>query len=157
MSTLSEPHIILEMLAENEEAVGALYRTYAEKFPQHHDFWTRLADEEAYHSRLIQKMWKGGNDHVVITENRFDISLLQISLEYLQEKLKQAKNEPFSYEDALSIALEIETGMLERDFFTVYEGTSAQFIRTMEILASATAKHTNVIRDELARKRWTFF
>lgn len=149
--------MILEMLAENEEAVAALYRAYAEKFPQHHDFWTQLADEEIYHSRLVQKMWKAGSDTVSIREDRFDISLLQISLAYLEEKLKQAKNEPISIGNALSIALDIETGMLERGFFTVFEGTSAQFKRTMQVLATATEKHTNVIRQELARKRRTLF
>jgi len=144
---------ILEMLAANEEAVARLYRMYADIFPKLRDFWSELAEEEIYHCRLIQKLWTSKDDHVEINEDRFDTVLFLTSSNFLKEKLAQATVEEISIEDALSTALDIETGMLERGYFEVFEGNSSEFRKTMHALAAATIKHTNKIREKLAKKR----
>ena len=37
------PDGIVELLAKHERAIGRLYRVYAAQFPDHNDFWSRLA------------------------------------------------------------------------------------------------------------------
>ena len=157
MDSGEKKYQILQLLAENEEAIARLYRAYAEKFPRHRDFWSDLAQEEIQHSRWIQKFSSMSDYSVEIKEDKFDLKVFQISSEYLEEKLDQAKNEKISFQDALSIALDIETGMLERGYFKVFEGNSLEFKKIFHALTSATEKHTNKIREVLAKKRRRFF
>ena len=157
MSPAQKKKSILLLMAENEEAVANLYRTYAEKFPRHRDFWSELANEETHHLQLIQNLAARSNPSVEINEDRFDMNVFQVSLEYLEDKLTQAVNEKISVKEALSTALDIETGMLERGYFEVFEGDSPEFKRTLQTLAGATEKHTNKIRKEIGKKRWIFF
>lgn len=157
MDNRQRSHKILDLLAANEESVAKLYRMYADIFPDFCKFWSELAEEEMYHCRLVQKLGTSKEDHVEINENRFDTVLLHTSSGYLKEKLKQATIAEVTIEDALSTALDIETGMLERGYFEVFEGESAEFRRTMRALATATAKHTNKIREKLAKKRRRLF
>ena len=157
MDSRQKSHKILDLLAANEESVAKLYRLYADIFPNLRDFWSELAEEEMYHCRLVQKLGTSKEDHVEINENRFDAVVLHTSSNYLKEKLKQATIEEISIEEALSTALDIETGMLERGYFEVFEGESAEFRRTMRVLAGATAKHTNKIREKLAKQRRRLF
>ena len=44
------------MLARNEEAIGQLYRAYANKYPQYKDFWFNLATEEIEHANWIRQL-----------------------------------------------------------------------------------------------------
>ena len=157
MDTGGKKYRILQLLAENEEAIARLYRAYAEKFPRYQDFWSDLAQEEIQHSHWIQKLSSMIDYSVEIKEDKFDMKVFQISSDYLDEKLDQAKNEKISFKDALSIALDIETGMLERGYFKVFEGDSQELKKIFHALATATEKHTNKIREVLGKKRRRFF
>ena len=156
MDTANKKRQILKLLAENEEAVGRLYRAYAQKFPRYQDFWSGLAQEEIQHSRWIKKLSNMSDYSVEIKEDKYDTKVFQISSEYIEEKLDQAKNEKMSIKDALSVALDIETGMLERGYFTVFEGDSRELKKILHGLTTATEEHTNKIREVLAKKRRRF-
>ncbi len=156
MNPTHEKKSILELMAENEEAVARLYQAYAERFPPHRDFWRELANEEIHHSRLIQHLAASNDLSVKIDEDRFDLNVFQVSLDYLEKKLIEAVNGKISIKDALSTALDIETGMLERGYFEVFVGDSQDFKKTLQALAAATEKHTNRIRRQLGKKRWIF-
>ena len=156
MNPVQKKKSILELMAENEEAVARLYQAYAERFPRHRDFWHELVNEEIHHLRLIQHLPASNDLSVKIDENRFDLNIFQVSLDYLEKKLIEAVNRKISIKDALSTALDIETGMLERGYFEVFVGDSQEFKKTLQALAAATEKHTNKIRKELDKKRWIF-
>jgi rubrerythrin len=157
METASKKQTILELLAENEVAVARLYRAYAEKFPRRKDFWNTLVREEIQHSRWIQKLSTGTHAPVQIKEDRFDVAVFQISFDYLEDKLAQAKSEDLSHKEALATALDIETGMFERGYFEVFEGDDPELRKVLNLLAKETKKHTDSIRNALARKRWKLF
>lgn len=157
MSTRENQDKVFESLAKNEVAVSHLYRAYAEKFPRYRDFWLDLANEEIEHSRWINKLFSQTEDSVHFDADRFDKHVYQVTLKHMEEKIDQAKNEKISFKDALSIALEIETGMLERGYFEVFEGVSTELKEILHNLAVETEEHTNRIRDRLAKKRRWFF
>lgn len=157
MDTKPQKHGILQMLAENEKAVAGLYHAYAEKFPHYSDFWSGLADEEMAHFRLIQNVESRDDLSIKIREDRFDPKIIQISLDFIAEKLNQAKTENISVKDAMSVALDIETGMLERGYFDVFEGDSEEVNNVLRTLADETQKHTSKVRDKLTKKRWSLF
>jgi hypothetical protein len=75
----------------------------------------------------------------------------------LQEKQAQADNGNLSMKEAVVIALDIETGMLERSYFDIFTGDSPEFNKLFTILLKETQKHIEKIRKELNRKRWVIF
>lgn len=157
MDTSEKNYRILNLLAENEEAVARLYRAYAKKFPRYEAFWTTLAKEEIKHSLWIQKLSARTHPPIHINENRFDEAVFRISLDYLEDKLIQANNDDLSHKEALTNALDIETGMFERGYFNVFEGDDPALIKVLKGLAAETEKHTDSIRNAMAKKRWKRF
>lgn len=156
MDDANQKQKILQMLAQNEELLADLYRTYAQKFRRHRNFWLKLAREETLHASIIRSIPAKSGHTVEVKEDRFNNETLQISLDYVQEKLAQARNKKISHKQAMSTALDIETGMLERGYLNVFEGDSIEFKQTLYQLAAETRTHTNRIRQRLSRKRWRF-
>jgi len=44
---------ILQLMIDNEEVIGQLYSKYANKFPEHRDFWDHIFKEELIHAQWI--------------------------------------------------------------------------------------------------------
>jgi hypothetical protein len=150
---------MLRMLAQNEETIAELYRVYAEQFPRQRAFWSTLAAEEMGHSRLIRNLPSSSDISVRVATTRFDPAVLQVSLDHLREKLAQARGGKLTLKEAMTIALEIETGMVERGFFKVFEGDTPELRRILAALEVETRRHTDKIREGLAKagRRWRFF
>jgi hypothetical protein len=148
---------IINMLKRNEIAIAELYGTYGRKYPKKQKFWKSLSNEEIQHARLIEKLSKRKDLKIADAANRFSTEVFKISFQYLEEKKHQAEEQALSLKEALTISLDIETGMLERGYFKVFEGDSPEFQNTLKALDAATQKHCNKIRDLLASKNWSFF
>ena len=157
MDEEQDNHKILKMLADNERAVSEIYRIYADRYPKHRELWTEMAKEEIQHARLIEELSKRDDLHISKTKERFTPKVFNISFQYLEEKTIQAQQETLSFKETLSIALDIETGMLERGYFNIFEGDSPEFQRTLGALDRSTQKHCNKIRTLLARQNRSFF
>jgi len=140
----------IEMLAKNEEAVARLYKAYSEKFIKHKDFWFGLAEEEVAHACCIRTICAQTDkcDYA-----RFKPELLEMSLKYLDDKVRQVRTEDISFVDALSIALDLETNMIESNYFEVFDTDSNELRNSLDELRTATQAHANKIRDSLAKKR----
>ena len=145
---------ILQMLAANEEAVGKLYETYANKIPEHEEFWFGLAMEEADHANwlldLITKVNKGSAS---VYESLFKTEDIQDFHNYLTEQLDRAKQERISFVEALAIALNIEKSLIERKYFQIFEGGSEEYWHVLEYLASSTENHIKVIQKQLDKQK----
>lgn len=157
MDNSSKTAHMLQKLTENEESLARLYSTYANVFPKKRKFWLDLADEERKHAGMIQELSSGKIPSVEVKNNNFDMNVFQISLDFIAEKQTQAESEKLSIKEAVRVALDIETGMLERGYFDVFTGDSPEFNRLFKILLKETQKHTDKIRQELNKKRWGFF
>jgi hypothetical protein len=64
------------------------------------------------------------------------------------------KNGNITSHEAFDIALGLETGMLERGYFEVFQGGSVEFIRRLQRLKAETQAHTDKIRSQIDRKHW---
>ena len=53
MKMTQEAEVVVETLKEHEQALARLYEVYAEKFPEHEEFWTELAHEEVQHANWL--------------------------------------------------------------------------------------------------------
>ncbi len=157
MDNEQENKDILKMMVDNETAISEIYRIYAQRYKKQEKFWNDLAREEIQHARLIEKLSKSKDVSISNIKERFTPEVFKISFRYLEEKKEQAAKETLSFKEALSIALDIETGMLERGYLSVFQGDSPKFQMMLETLDMATQEHCNKIRKLLAHKKWFFF
>jgi hypothetical protein len=148
---------ILKKLIENEIIIAELYLIYARQDQKNQKFWTDLANEEYQHARMIEELSKRKDLSISMMKDRFTPEVFNISFLFLEEKKDQAEKEKLTFKEALSIALDIETGMLEREYFKIFEGDSQEFQKILAILDELTQKHCNKIRKILSQKKWFFF
>lgn len=144
---------MIELLAENEELISELYRAYSEKFPDYRDFWREIAEEEKKHSRWMRSLQGYTDDILSFDEGRIKPELMRISLTYLEKKIKEAETEEMTIADALTIALELETNMIERNYFKLFHGDSDELRSIFQNLESDTQQHTNRVRNTLVSLR----
>lgn len=72
---------ILNRLAENEEAVGTLYREFAERLPDYDSFWSGLACEEEEHACWIRALCSTASETgLLIDQGRSNEAALQTYL-----------------------------------------------------------------------------
>ena len=144
----------VEMLAKHEETIGQLYKEYADKYPEHRDFWLALADDENQHARWINELHsKIEEGSVHFKQDRFQIPAIRHSLNYVQKMLLKSIEPGFELIEALSTAWYIEDALLENRFFEVFETDSADLKETLRKLAEATDQHRQRIHDAKAQNQ----
>ncbi|MGB2696592.1 MAG: ferritin family protein [Candidatus Zixiibacteriota bacterium] len=151
MSTKDEQINIVDTLAKHEEAINRLYRTYADKFPDHQEFWMNLATDESKHSEWLRKLLdKAKEGTVFIDEKRFKVQAIQTSLDFILRQIADAENDKIEFKNALSVALDIERAMIEKKYFEVFEGDSVELKHVLLALAESTKEHIHRVE-----RAWT--
>ena len=137
---------VIELLAEYEIMIGRLYKEYAQKFLNRKDFWSRLSAEEGGHANWILKLRsKIKEGSVYFKDDRFNEGAIKTSLKYLNNQLSEAQTQDISLIKALSIARDIENGLIEKKVFEVFEGDPIELKHILLNLAAATREHYNRI------------
>jgi hypothetical protein len=143
---------IIQTLAKHEEAISRLYEEYAQKFPQEHLLWSALAGDEIEHSMWVKILLGKIEEGLVhFNEGRFKIGVIRGSLNYIREEIARARDQEMPLPKALSIALNIEKSMIEKGYFQVFEGDSADLREALNNLAAATEEHCKEIEKVWAK------
>ena len=136
----------IKLLIEHEKAISALYKEYERKCPEQKDFWLRISDEEIEHANWISTLYlqveKGSLN---FQEERFKIEAIKTSLEYIKDRISEAQNKEISAKNALSVARDLENGLLEKKYFEVFESDSKEIKIILRRLMVATREHRNKI------------
>ncbi len=142
----------LEMLAVHEEVIGELYETYAKLFPERKEFWQHLAGEERGHAAWLRSMQSRVEDGAItFNEDRFVIKAIQTSVNFIRQWITNASSQDIL--NALAVAFDIENGLIDRDFFKVYETDDDELRKIFNSLTEATRKHRNMIASVLEEVR----
>jgi rubrerythrin len=133
---------IVSLLTEHEQAIGRLYRTYTNKFPEQQEFWSKLADEEDEHAQWLRRLLVRVEEGLgCVRADRFDRSAVEASIQRIGRTVKDAAKPGFSLMDALDTAMILEETLLECKYFEVFEGTAAEVVQVQYCLADATEDH----------------
>jgi hypothetical protein len=137
---------IIELLAEHEKEISRLYKEYARKFPEQKDFWSKIVCEEIEHASWIFKLRSKAKEGLLyFKEGRFKIEAIKTSLKYLKSQIAEAQNNKISAKHALSVARDLESGLIEKKFFEVFEPDCREIKEVLTDLAAATREHYNRI------------
>jgi rubrerythrin len=138
---------IADLMALHEEAIRDLYLVYSDKYPEYKEFFKILADEEQSHADLIRKYReKASSDKNVLKPGRFRPEMLNTAISFLEKEANKAQGADIPLINALTIALDLEKGMIERKFFEVFGGDPAELEAALKYLDQSTKKHIERIQ-----------
>ena len=148
---------LISLMAENEEAISQLYRTYARTFPPYQVLWDELAQEEIQHAGWIRKLGlKAQEDlNLFITEKRFPAEAVKTFTRYVQREMERAKTGELTLKEALVATVYIEESAIEHKFFEIFESDSVELKHVLLNLYDATRKHRDKARAALAKLKQT--
>jgi len=138
---------IIELLAEHEKKISRLYKEYSLKFPEQKDFWSKIAKEEIEHASWILKLRsKVKEGSVYFEEDRFNKEAIKTSLKYVESQITKVQNKEISAKNALSVARDLENGLIEKKFFEVFKPDCREIKQVLLDLTIATREHYNRIK-----------
>jgi rubrerythrin len=137
-----EPLETIELLAENEMVISRIYKLFSERFPEYHDFWETMAEEEIQHADLIRSVVPEVKEGAVrFKAQRLDETSVGMFRDYLKFSLARVREQDIPLKDAFETALAIEHDLLERSFFDLFEADTRELMLVFEGLASSTREH----------------
>lgn len=143
----------IDALVKIEETLAEIYRLFAKRFPAHRELWSRLAEDELDHAGWIRDLYgrvEGGT--VSLKEEGFRLEGIQDFLQYAQERLKEAHEEKLPFMHALDMALDLESSLLERKFYQIFEADSEAIQQAFEDMDRQIREHAGRIRKALAHE-----
>jgi hypothetical protein len=140
----------VELLALNEDAIGRLYSTYGEVFPEMALFWQGLSQEERGHAALVRSLERDNADAVMFDPDRFRSGAIRLFTTHTEGEILAARSPGFKPVNALSIANAIERSLIESRFFEIFETDSIDMKRLLQKLRDDTREHSRVVLE-----RWT--
>ena len=142
----NDTRTIVKMLSDHELALKELYQTYAAKIPSLEDFWLRLAADEQRHSDWLGLlMSKPGVDDSSDPCCWPRPAAVESSLKYIRAQIVRAKQGEVTLLVALSIAKDLESALLEKEFFRVADSASPEARAVLGRLVLATEKHGRAV------------
>ena len=137
-----EPLEAIESLAGNEILIGRIYRVFAERFPEYHDFWEKMAEEETQHADIIRSVVPEVKEGTVrLKAQCLDETSVGMFHDYLKYSLARAREQGMPLKDAFETALAIEHDLIERSLFDLFETDTGELTLIFEGLASSTREH----------------
>jgi hypothetical protein len=141
-------------LMENEMAISRLYEQFGETFSEDGKFWAELAREELLHFRWLKQL-KDFVDKKKIGTRPTSLRTQAVTtfignINSLREK---CRNGELSRERAFSLAHELESSLLEKSFFTVFEFAATPYRRLQNEMTRETRSHREKIDGALQKIR----
>ncbi len=105
---------IIHGCLEMEQTVSSIYSYFVQLFPVEKLFWTDLYQDETEHAIWLTKAnYTAMIDLLPSTDLIPTLALVKSSVRFAEERNKEIRSTPLSFEDALNIALRLEGTMIE--------------------------------------------
>ena len=147
-SVAKESELLLAVLKEHEELLAELYKAYAERFGENRDFWMELSRDETSHASWLNDLQDQIADcpDAMVAE-RFPVAAVEASIKYVKRQIEKAGKPEFKNANALSIALDLETALIENKYFEVMEGDHPRVKQVLQLLKQDTREHLDMVRE----------
>ncbi len=148
--TTQEPDV-LELLRDHELAIKRLYEAFAAAFPERRGFWQEIADEEQRHGDWLGTVRQGGPAVVrSVSGERLKPQAIRLSIGYVEKQIERVGRGGVSLVEALSVARDLESALLEKQFSRVDKSVPAEIRAVIESLAQDTERHRRSFVEALA-------
>ena len=148
------PHKIIKLLIDYELTVSELYRSCAAAYPDHRGFFTELSEEEVGHASRIELLaLEAEAGFIEIDEDAFAVRPLEVSIEHAKDIKGRVEDNKINLLGVLSLALDIESSLIEKEYHKVFRGDSMRFNDSIREIHMESEKHRRKIlelRDHMA-------
>ena len=146
--------MLLQKLEEHEAVIASLYEAFAQRLPEMTGLWSTLVGEEKSHASWLKTLRnKMATEGELLDRRSFNAAAVQTSIDYVKRIIARTASEPFTPMKALTIALDLEAGLIEKDFFRVLATDTAAIRQLFEELKSQTAAHQRRLAEQLSAER----
>ncbi|NQT32964.1 MAG: hypothetical protein HQ594_04755 [Candidatus Omnitrophica bacterium] len=142
---------VIGLLCAIEQKVSDIYAVYAQKIPEHKDFWLELSGEEVDHVEMIRELGAcAAFGRVDYDGEKFNVGELESTLAWLEGLYQDAQKTSPAMEGALVVSIKIERTIAESNCYQAFipriPGTS-DFLDNM---ANALREHAERVEDLLS-------
>ena len=133
---------IVNAFIKNEQLLSKLYSNYALQPANDKDFWNHISHDETVHASWVCEFsakMEQGLAH--FDENRFKIEALNAFSDYINVQIARTESEEISLIQSLSISMDLESSMLERGLFEVFESDDIELRNLLDKLRTSTETH----------------
>lgn len=133
---------IIKAFIKNEEVLSDLYAKYAEHFPDDVEFWIDISKDETVHASWVYDLHdKFVAGSVSFQPDRFHLEPLNAMASYITSQIERLQTEKITPIQALSISMDIENSMLERNLFETYDSDDIEISKLLNRLRVSTEIH----------------
>jgi len=144
---------IIDALAKNEQYIAALYKKYADRFPDYREFWENLSAEELVHAEKLQTISQVKSGDSILIKGRFNIIAIQNFSKRVLAEAESVNIINSTLVSALSMALNIEQSLIEQKYFEVFESDAVELKQVFSSLAADTRRHLENVRQLWAKQQ----
>lgn len=144
---------VLEVCKAVELACAKLYHHFADLFKDHREnflLWLNIAMEEENHARLFTLVERLRNDGI-IESIQIDAVEAEVSLQYVRSLIKAVKNNPPSHEEALLLAIDLESKLDGFMVENVITFADESYEKLFLPITKADNKHLEALQQAYAR------
>lgn len=146
--------LTIDHLAQYETEIAELYAAYGNTFSETADFWRMLSNEERAHARLLKSMHKLLNKgYIFYNLGRFDRQTINALITKVKTELAEVKEKPISVLRAITVALTIETSIMDAHFYEIVTSDAPEFKIIADHLSKATKQHIEQIQEQLMKQQ----
>lgn len=154
MELLDYQNRIIELFIKQELLIASLYDKFSTSFLAQKEFWEGMAGEEREHAGWIKHFHSNVvTDKIHFSEGKVRTYTLQSSIDYINGILIEFSTRHFNSSKAVSIALDIEKALLEKNVFKCFNGDSDEVKRILEVLITEQERHYQKIERFAAQHR----
>lgn len=150
---MMEDHQIktLMLLHELEEALGNMYVTFSQEYPEHNVLWKRLIAEEQQHAEAVRALYRQiYQGKVLFDEGAIKHAAVQSIIDYIKNITDSAHQKKFSEKQIISHSLDVEKSLIERRLFDHFK-VSSEFADVLRTLQEGSESHGALVEKELAK------
>ena len=133
---------LIQDIIRHELNLETMYQQFAKSYPDHRQFWSQLAREEAMHVKWVTSLARHYMDgHIRPSDFKLKHQAVKTSISHLEKQTEASKNGELTLLNAVSIALDIEKSMIDKKFFQIFDLSDTRLERTRSGLEKETTKH----------------
>jgi len=120
MPLTDEQLATIEALAQNEDAIGDLYKVYSSKFPAYKTYWDRMVDEERGHAIWLRSLVTTikDDDRISFDKSSFNPDVINRSISDINRLEKEARE---ILPDVRSHAVQVKRALFDKELMYIYQ------------------------------------
>ena len=140
-------------MIKHELALGALYEAFSVALATHGQLWRRLAAEEQSHAEMLESLRADPHVNRWLHGTGVRVVAIRSSIDYMHSLASRARAGGVSALQAISIAKDMETSLIEEQFSRMTPAWSPSAGSLIAQLVSETERHRLSMLEALEVER----